>query len=69
MLGCPDGCLQNILNATSYQPLDQPLGVLLCNFNGSKYRTPFAYNLNSIIMTAGCTWNSKISHVFLNYRI
>jgi len=63
MLGCPDGSLNNLYDAIKRQSIDQPLGILLCNFIGSLYRNPFAFNLNSIIMFAGASWNSKISMV------
>jgi hypothetical protein len=63
LLGCPEGCLHNIFDAVKRQPIDQPLGILLCNFTGSLYQTAFAFNLNSIVMLAGCSWNTKISLV------
>jgi hypothetical protein len=61
MLGCPDGSLNNLYDAIKRQAIDQPLGILLCNFVGSLNRNPFAVNLNSIVMFAGASWNSKIS--------
>lgn len=62
-LGCPDGCLQNINDAQKRQQYDQALGFLLCNFNGSINRNPFAFNLNSIIMFSGLSWNTKVDLV------
>jgi hypothetical protein len=71
LLGCPDGCLYNIYDALKLQPVDQPLGMLLCNFSGSTNRTPLAFSLNPMILFAGLTWNSattiqKVKQVFPN---
>lgn len=62
-LGCPDGSLHNINDAQKRQEYDQALGFLLCNFSGSINRNPFAFNLNSILMFSGLSWNTKISLV------
>ncbi|CAF0708130.1 unnamed protein product [Brachionus calyciflorus] len=61
LLGCPDGCLNNINDAVQRHAIDQPIGFLMCNFSGSINRNPFAYNLNSILMFSGMAWNTKIS--------
>lgn len=63
LLGCPDGCLNNINDALKRQAIDQPLGFLLCNFSGSINKNPFAFNLNSILMFSGLSWNTKLSLV------
>ncbi len=68
LLGCPDGCLHNLYDIVKRQPVDQPLGFLICNFNGTLNRNPFAFNLNSILMFAGSTWNTKLSTVSLELR-
>ena len=68
LLGCPEGCLVNLYDVVQRVPTDQPIGVLLCNFIGSLFKTPFAFNLNSIVMLAGCTWNSKLSFVIKYLR-
>jgi hypothetical protein len=65
-MGCPDGSLNNLYDAIKRQPIDRPLGFLLCNFSGALNKNPFAFNLNSILMFAGATWNSKMPMVFLN---
>lgn len=66
-LGCPDGCLQNINDAQKRQQYDQALGFLLCNFNGSINRNPFAFNLNSILMFSGLSWNTKVELVLQTF--
>lgn len=59
-MGCPDGCLNNLYDAVRRQPIDQPLGFLSCNFSGTLNKNPFAVNLNSMLMFAGCSWNTKL---------
>ena len=76
LLGCPDGCLHNLFDLVKRQPVDQPLGFLMCNFNGTWNKNPFAFNLNSILMFAGAVWNTKttmviyllIVHLFLKQQ-
>lgn len=63
LLGCPDGFLHNLYDAIERQPIDLPIGLLLCNFNGSLNKNPFAFNLNSIVLFAGAAWNSSIKMV------
>ena len=63
MLGQPEVCLHNIFDAVSRQSLDNPNGIVLCNFSGSLYKNAFAFNLNSMVMLAGCSWNTKIKLV------
>jgi hypothetical protein len=61
LFGNPDGCLHNLYDAVKRQQLDQPLGLLLCNFSGSINRNPVAFDLNSILMFAGCSWNTNVT--------
>lgn len=62
LLGSPESCLHNIFDAIKRQPIDNPNGILLCNFSGSLYKTAFAFNLNSMVMLAGCAWNTQVKY-------
>ena len=57
LFGCPDGCLNNLFNATKCIPKNKPIGLLLCEFSGALLRTGFLFNLNSIFAFAGLSWN------------
>ncbi len=63
LFGCPDGCLLNLFHALNNINSNKPNGLLLCEFVGALTRTPFAFNLNSIMMFAGPAWNNNIEIV------
>jgi hypothetical protein len=63
LYGCPDGCLFNLFNAIKNIPKNRPIGLLLCEFTGALLRSGFSFNLNSIFMFAGPSWNQSIEMV------